>query len=374
MKRTFLRILPLAVAVLLATSCSKDENNDNAVVNNGQENVQTKTLPVLITVNQKGLSKLSSANVTGVALQPIFETSDKLAIYNGETFLTELAIKEGSISQDGKSATFEGKITADGIVEGETVLTATIGTQITEAQTATSRENAVKTGCYQTAEFTYSSNGNTIALEEQNAYIEVVCKNKEGQSVDFTFGSETVTLPLNEKAQGWIVVPAGQSFTCEALGIMDAKTTTKGNIYGISRTTVTWDNTNVFTRANQNKGVNKTNTTQTFEGITISMTGDQASTKFRPYDMGSGNTSLMVSWNGSDFFTFTAPSGKKFTKIEINGGYCNSEYEGWTPDENYTKIVWSGDATSSVNLGSVGITNTQCLEISSIVFTLVDAE
>ena len=29
MKKTFLRILPLAVAVLLATSCSKDENNNS---------------------------------------------------------------------------------------------------------------------------------------------------------------------------------------------------------------------------------------------------------------------------------------------------------------------------------------------------------
>ena len=74
MKRTFLRILPLAVAVLLATSCSKDENNDNAVVNNGQENVQTKTMPISITVNQKGLSKLTCANGTGVDLQPLFET------------------------------------------------------------------------------------------------------------------------------------------------------------------------------------------------------------------------------------------------------------------------------------------------------------
>ena len=236
MKRTFLRILPLAVAVLLATSCSKDENNDNAVVNNGQETVQTKTLPISITVNQKGLSKLSSANITGEALQPIFETSDKLAIYNGGTFLTELAIKEGSISQDGKTATFEGEITAEGIVEGETILTATIGTQITEAQTATSRENAVKQGCYQTAEFTYFSTGNTIALTEQNSYIEVVWTNKEGQSVDFTINdSKTVSLQLNDKGQGWIVVPAGTKFTCAALGLTDETTTAAANIYGINR-------------------------------------------------------------------------------------------------------------------------------------------
>jgi len=236
MKRTFLRILPLAVAVLLATSCSKDDNNTNEVVNNGQENVQTKTLPISITVNQKGLSKLSSANVTGEALQPIFETSDKLAIYNGGTFLTDLVIKEGSISQGGKSATFEGEITAEGIVDG-TELTAKIGTPLTDAITATSREDAVRKGCYQiSAPFVYSKDGNSIALEEQNAYIEVVWTNKGNATVEFTVNdSKTVSLTLNDEGQGWIVVPAGKSFTCAALGITEAKTTVKGNIYGITR-------------------------------------------------------------------------------------------------------------------------------------------
>ncbi len=236
MKRTFLRILPLAVAVLLATSCSKDDNNTNEVVNNGQETVQTKTLPISITVNQKGLSKLSCANSTGVDLQPLFETSDKLAIYNGETFLTDLVIKEGSISQDGKSATFEGEITAEGIVDG-TELIAKIGTPLTDAITATSREDAVQRGCYQISEpFVYSKDGNSIALEEQNSYIEVVWTNKGNASVEFTVNdSKTVTLQLNEQGQGWIVVPAGTTFTCAALGLTSEITTVAANIYGINR-------------------------------------------------------------------------------------------------------------------------------------------
>ncbi|MCR4561060.1 MAG: hypothetical protein K5685_13365 [Bacteroidales bacterium] len=235
MKRTFLRILPLAVAVLLATSCSKDENNDNAVVNNGQETVQTKTLPISITVNQKSLSKLGCTGDMGEALQPIFEAGDKLAIYNGESLLKELAVTADNISNDGKTATFEGEIDAEGLVDGVTELTAKIGTPITAAQTAESREVAVKTGCYQTAEFTYSSEGNTIALEEQNAYIEVVWTNKGGAIVPFTIAGESVNLTLNEQGQGWIVLPAGQSVTCAALGITEANTTVKGNIYGITR-------------------------------------------------------------------------------------------------------------------------------------------
>ena len=137
MKRTFLRILPLAVAVLLATSCSKDENNDNAVVNNGQENVQTKTMPISITVNQKGLSKLTCANGTGVDLQPLFEPGDELGIYIKDGgLLKTLTVAEENITNGGKTAVFEGELDAAGLVDGETELTAKIGTQIDAAITA----------------------------------------------------------------------------------------------------------------------------------------------------------------------------------------------------------------------------------------------
>ncbi len=236
MEKTFLRILPLAAAVLLATSCSKDENNDNAVVNNGQETVQTKTLPISITVNQKGLSKLSCTGDMEEDLQPIFEPGDELEIYYKDGgFLKTLEVTEGNISNDGKTATFEGEIVGGGLVDDVTKLTAKIGTPITAAVTATSREDAVKKGCYQTADFIYSAEGNHISLEEQNAYIEVVWKNQGGETVNFSIDGNPVTLNLNGSGQGWIVVPDGVSLTCEALGITEAKKAEKANIYGIIR-------------------------------------------------------------------------------------------------------------------------------------------
>ena len=236
MKKTFLRILPLAAAVLLATSCSKDENNDNAVVNNGQETVQTKTLPIPITVNQKVLSKLSCTGDMEENLQPIFEHGDELEIYYKDGgFLKTLEVTEGNISNDGKTATFEGEIVGGGLVDDVTELTAKIGTPITAAVTATSREDAVKKGCYQTANFIYSAEGNHISLEEQNAYIEVVWKNKGEETVEFSIDNKPVYLTLNAQGQGWIVVPDGVSLTCEALDITEAKTAEKANIYGIIR-------------------------------------------------------------------------------------------------------------------------------------------
>ena len=61
MNRTFIKVLPLAAAVLLATSCSKEDNN-NEIVNNGQEKVekQFKTITVKGNAGKKqGISKIS---------------------------------------------------------------------------------------------------------------------------------------------------------------------------------------------------------------------------------------------------------------------------------------------------------------------------
>ena len=162
---------------------------------------------------------------------------DELGIYIKDGgLLKTLTVAEENITNGGKTAVFEGELDAAGLVDGETELTAKIGTQIDAAITATSRENAVRQGCYQTADFVYSKNGNSVLLEEQNAYIEVVCTNKGGATITFTIDSKNVPLELNGDGQGWIVVPAGVTLTCEALGIAEAKTTEKANIYGITRT------------------------------------------------------------------------------------------------------------------------------------------
>ena len=71
MKRTFLKVLPFAAALLLATSCSKDENNSVDEIVNGGEQTETvvktfKTLTVKGKVN-KSISKVTT-NDAGTAL------------------------------------------------------------------------------------------------------------------------------------------------------------------------------------------------------------------------------------------------------------------------------------------------------------------
>ncbi|MBP5418841.1 MAG: leucine-rich repeat protein, partial [Bacteroidales bacterium] len=149
---------------------------------------------------------------------------------------------------------------------------------------------------------------------------------------------------------------------------------------GEPATTVTWDNTNVFTEANQNEIVGaadgwKTKTKATFEGVTISFDGTtESSSKFMCFDAGENDLKprFTIYGNEGDSFTFTAPEGKKFSKIEIidNGETFFTPYGDWTKPED-KKVVWNGTPANAVTLGGTGITNFD--HLNSIVFTLAPA-
>ena len=134
-------------------------------------------------------------------------------------------------------------------------------------------------------------------------------------------------------------------------------------------TTVTWNSTNVFNSAHENVKLSKWYPTPlSYEGITISFSGTKASS-FQAYDEDDHIGSLTCYGNYDDSFTFTAPSGKKFCKIEIinNGFIVFANYGDWTRDANNNKIVWSGTAANEVTLGSV---YTDADDLNSIVFYL----
>jgi len=137
--------------------------------------------------------------------------------------------------------------------------------------------------------------------------------------------------------------------------------------------TVTWDNTNVF-NSEHNVGVGYYNQQATYEGITISFSGGEFSNSiFAFYFDGEGKGFFNLYGNQGDSFTFTAPSGKKFTKIEIidNEYPTFTAYGDWTmPEEN--RIEWNGTPDSEVTLGGTGMTIFG--NLNSIVFTLVDEE
>ena len=137
--------------------------------------------------------------------------------------------------------------------------------------------------------------------------------------------------------------------------------------------TVTWNSTNVFNSAHQNDEVSPDYTGPlTYEDISISTSGVEYS-HFFAYSHSVQTGSLTCFGTDGDSFTFTAPSGKKFCKIEIiDDGWSISfdQYGDWTqPEDN--KIVWSGTAANAVTLGTVF---TSADNLTSIVFTLIDAQ
>ena len=137
---------------------------------------------------------------------------------------------------------------------------------------------------------------------------------------------------------------------------------------------ITWNNSNVFVEDNQNNIVSKfNNTSKTFEGITISFTGNQAASSFSPYQSAfPGNAKLQVQGASGDYFTFTAPAGKQFVKIEIYTTGVFTAFGDWSKANSNSPITWSGTASNTVNFDPSS--NYASTYITSIAFTVKDAD
>ena len=168
--------------------------------------------------------------------------------------------------------------------------------------------------------------------------------------------------------------PEVQIGTSELNGVKKAETVTvtytgQKKVIGVKAEkkapTITWDNTNVFVEANQGKNVDKWNTSATFEGITISFNGKGTASHFYPYDAMGADLDVL---DYGDSFTFTAPTGKKFAKIEINGSFSNLNDANWSTQAN--GIVWSNTPSNTVTIATTESYSTDSDYVTSIVFTL----
>jgi hypothetical protein len=229
MKRRFFRVLPLAVAVLLATSCSKDEKNDNEVVNNGTEVVTpentVKTVPFTLKVKTAKISKVAYSDAGGSGdVTPSFseqDVTDKLAmtIKEGTNELGQLPLQ----NIDG---TFSGNITKPSSE------TATLIGTITIAGTKTSSTTSLvdlMENCghvYTTAEFSYNTT-DKVSLTDDKSYIEFTLA--EGQKQVSVNGTWYDVNQTSHKA--WVAVEGGTTVTTRIKGSKDV---TAGVIYTIT--------------------------------------------------------------------------------------------------------------------------------------------
>gem|GEM_PF-1429693 len=137
---------------------------------------------------------------------------------------------------------------------------------------------------------------------------------------------------------------------------------------------ITWNTTNVFNSSHKNDKLTFTKKTPlVYEGITISYSGDDAASNFNLYVDKGGKGKLQCYGQNGAKFTFTAPSGKKFVRIEMtDDDSVLSGDANWIEIEDENKLVWSGTPSNTVEIAGDNLTKLATL--NTIVFNLVDAE
>ncbi len=240
MTKRFLKVLPLAAAVLLATSCSKDDNNEEVNIEN-QPKAEKVVIPFSVKVN------------TGNSISKIAYTEDGNDVskfnvsFTVEDLNTIMRItSEGNIEEtdlilvkDGDNFVFKGEIT---LAEGKTEedfnngfeITGSFGEAGTSIVTSTTSLADVMGKCSHQYTSTFSSNDATINLDDNYAYLEMSCSAQQTK-FQLTIGDNTVDYTPNANKKIWIAVPNGTSVTGNMIKSM---TVVGGKVYRADRTDV----------------------------------------------------------------------------------------------------------------------------------------
>lgn len=250
MEKTFLKFLPVAAAVLLATSCSKDNDGDNSVIDNpatpveNNETAEHKSEPLTMTFTVSASANLSKIGIadgaeSGATVNPKFEVGDVIKFADASNLVTaDVTLTTDQISADGKSANFTVSSfsgTEDDLSKfrnGEIKLTATMGgDKLTDIDnnSYTSLEAAIRAKSSQMSdEISYSAEKVTLTFTEQNAYLEVFMS--PDQHV-VTINGNDYTMDANGKV--WIAVGVGANVSANFL---KTKTIKNAKVYTIDRT------------------------------------------------------------------------------------------------------------------------------------------
>ena len=222
-------------AVLLTTSCSKDEDNNDAVKPDTTKQANTETeqqgVPFTIkVVTGKKLSKIAYED-KGAIVQPSFTKTDEnsiyLDIYNLSTKTTYFSVP----LTDYTTGTFSGNITTEPTI-GENV-----GARITKtggfgSDYSTESLTDLMEKCTHRFEgsFKYGSD-NTVTLIDQNAYFEIFMSPLQHE-LSVKIDNSAESYPLNDEGKIWIRVSAGIHFETNFY----SKTSPEaGTIYSIDR-------------------------------------------------------------------------------------------------------------------------------------------
>ena len=392
----FLSMAALALMGAMMTGCSSDDNFDNPQQPENKSNLVTLTT----TVGLDGGATTRALTETGVKT---FAVDDQIAvIYTKNGGTVTKAVSEKLISTDiasgSKSATFT--VTLDDPDKTKQVTyiypAAMAGSTDVDYTKLNSQDGTLeslqtkydlctKSGAWD------SDNLPSLTLENQLAILAINLKNSTDITstiTGMTISDGTNTYAVSRSAAAGPIYLAIQPTSSATIYVtatdgtneygktLSGKTYAANNGYPVTWNMtelekVVWNSTNVFNSSNKIT-IDKFNTTATFENVTISFTGSGAASHFYIYYEGHGSQ-LFVNGSQGGAYTFTAPSGKIFTKIEIINSVAVTftPYGDWTKPEN-NKIMWSGAASSTVTLAASGFVN--CPNVTSIVFTMMKTQ
>ena len=235
MKTAFLKYLPIIAAVLLATSCSKDDN-DNAPTNgrDGVHTVSTSGIPFSIRVNTgRSLKKVGYAESTNEGEKGWYN----ITFSDNDVAKLKMIIKEGN-TQIGEAtlqsdkATFSGSLTQQ--PSSNASLTAEITVTPAEAKTFSDESlAALLATCAHNFIGEFKFGDKTVDLTDQNAYLAIsmspCCEHEiKINTTDYTVKDGRI----------WISVPTSANVTSTGLGEEISKSATEvvpGTIYTVAR-------------------------------------------------------------------------------------------------------------------------------------------
>ena len=395
MKKTFrfLSMAALALVGAVMTGCSSEDN----VIDNPQQ-PQNKDNVVTLTTTVGFDSGTGTRALTAAGVKTFADGDQMAVIYKNTSNETVKAVGTLTSGAGSASGTFTFTLTNPNKKQTVTYIypAAMAGTTGVDYSKLYSQSSGTLTDLgskYDLATKSGTWNGDNLPTLTLSNKLAILAINLKNGSTDITSTITGMTISdgtnnyavsgISSASTIYVAIRPTSDATIEVTatdGTNDYAKTLSGKTYAANNgypvtwnmtelEKVVWNNTNVFNSSNKIT-IDKFNTTATFENVTISFTGSGAASHFYIYNDEFGSQ-LFVNGSQGGAYTFTAPSGKIFTKIEIINSVAVTftPYGDWTKPEN-NKIMWSGAASSTVTLAASGFVN--CPNVTSIVYTMMN--
>ena len=377
----------LALVGAMMTGCSSDEDFSTPQQPENKSNLVTLTTTVGF---DDGVD--ATRAVTGTGVKTFAEGDQMAVIYKNTSGGTVKAVGTLTSGAGTKSGTFTFTLTNPDKTQNVTyiypaAMAGSTGVDYTKLESQSNGTLATLGSKYDLATNSGAWNAGalpSLTLNNQLAILAINLKNSAnasditGDIMDMTISDGTNTYAVSRSATAgpiYVAIRPTSSATIYVTAtdgsknygktLATTKTYAANNGYNVTwnmseMTTITWNSSNIGGSYPNCLEVSGTSQSYTKEGITLSANDDENRAEWQDY----GNESMdgiSFSANRSGGYTFTAPTGKYFTKIEMtptgSGGWDGPGLGtgwalawDWENPSNPPTVTWKGTATNTVDL------------------------